>query len=314
MSLDSAQHTRGPVTGAPPVVAPAAADEPAIMVSSAAPRLDRREQLLAMLREFAARRGRTDSMTEFLRETQVHEAELKEHFLSWGEYEVAAGVLRIAPEHRDDHTLFLDLHRVALDLERFPAPGDYHWRRRFGFNTIRRRFGPSWPAVERRYASWLSTHHPLHPLRASLPTPAGPTEGLGSTPGPRRPRPARRDAREPLVVGRPWYHPAMPFEPLNELGVIILFGHAADTLGFKVESISALRFPDCTAYRAVNPARTHWRRISIEFEFQSRTFRDHMGDVRRCDLVVCWEHTWVECPVPVLELKSALPPLLAKLA
>jgi len=27
---------------------------------------------------------------------------------------------------------------------------------------------------------------------------------------------------------------------------------------------------------------------------------------KECDLIVCWEHDWTECPIEVLELKEAI--------
>jgi hypothetical protein len=29
-----------------------------------------------------------------------------------------------------------------------------------------------------------------------------------------------------------------------------------------------------------------------------------MHDLKGCDMIVCWEHNWPECPLEVLELKS----------
>jgi len=29
-----------------------------------------------------------------------------------------------------------------------------------------------------------------------------------------------------------------------------------------------------------------------------------MHDLKGCDLIVCWENNWPECPLEVLELKS----------
>lgn len=40
----------------------------------------------------------------------------------------------------------------------------------------------------------------------------------------------------------------------------------------------------------------------IEFEYDSRNFLQHMHDMKDCDLIVCWKHTWKECPVEVIEL------------
>jgi hypothetical protein len=63
-------------------------------------------------------------------------------------------------------------------------------------------------------------------------------------------------------------------------------------------------YTDCDAKRRVKPER--WERVRIEFEYHSRSFRDHGHDQAGCDLVVCWEHDWPDCPVEVLELRSAI--------
>ena len=34
----------------------------------------------------------------------------------------------------------------------------------------------------------------------------------------------------------------------------------------------------------------------IEFEFESRNFRDHGHPPDGCDIIVCWRHNWAECP------------------
>jgi len=44
--------------------------------------------------------------------------------------------------------------------------------------------------------------------------------------------------------------------------------------------------------------------VRIEFEFASRNFKEHLHDPKGCDMIVCWEHNWPNCPLPVLELRS----------
>lgn len=77
----------------------------------------------------------------------------------------------------------------------------------------------------------------------------------------------------------------------------------AHELGYIVESVGQ-GFPDCEGKRRV--ARNQWERVRIEFEYLSRTFRDHGHDERKCDLIVCWENNWPDSPIPVLELKKEL--------
>ena len=37
-------------------------------------------------------------------------------------------------------------------------------------------------------------------------------------------------------------------------------------------------------------------RRRVEFEFESRDFRDHGHPGNECDVIVCWRHNWPECP------------------
>lgn len=94
------------------------------------------------------------------------------------------------------------------------------------------------------------------------------------------------------LVGR-----SMLLEPVNEQGVVLLFGEMARELGFVIERVGT-EFPDCVAAKKVGG---EWKTVRIEFEFLSSRF-DH--DPAGCDLVVCWEHDWKGCPVEVMELKG----------
>jgi hypothetical protein len=94
--------------------------------------------------------------------------------------------------------------------------------------------------------------------------------------------------------------------PLNEQGVVFLFGMICRDLGYVVEKLTG-GFPDCEAKRRVRPG--IWQRVRIKFEFQSRTFRTQGHDPYQCDVIVCWENNWPDCPIEVQELKSMLPQL-----
>ena len=91
--------------------------------------------------------------------------------------------------------------------------------------------------------------------------------------------------------------------PTNEQGVIFLFGAKAEELGFLVLRMQT-GFPDCEAWRVVGKDRL--QRVRIEIEYESRNFLRHMHDPNGCDLIVCWEHNWPECPLEVVELKKAV--------
>ncbi len=102
-------------------------------------------------------------------------------------------------------------------------------------------------------------------------------------------------------VPSPW--PAMAYEPVNEMGVMVLFSMMAHQLGFVIESVQSA-FPDCEAKIEVEPGR--WQHFRIEFEYESRGFKQHGHDPSQCDLIVCWRHNWKNCPphIQVLELSK----------
>jgi hypothetical protein len=105
------------------------------------------------------------------------------------------------------------------------------------------------------------------------------------------------------VYGRPLQLPELAHEPMNELGVLFVFGVMARRLGLVVHRLQA-RFPDCIALRET--ARGKWQLVRIELEFESRNFFKHRHRVDRCDLIVCWKHNWPGCPLDVIELSKVV--------
>jgi Homing endonuclease associated repeat len=114
-----------------------------------------------------------------------------------------------------------------------------------------------------------------------------------------KPRPDRPVYGSPLVNGM------LAFAPTNEIGVVCLFGMLARELGLVVLRIQT-EYPDGEVMRAVEGGK--WQRLHVEFEYQSRNFLLHLHDPKQCDMIVCWEHNWPECPeeIEVLELKEVL--------
>lgn len=105
------------------------------------------------------------------------------------------------------------------------------------------------------------------------------------------------------IYGEPFLRTALGFAPVNEMGVVFLFGAMAEKLGFIVTWIGT-QYPDVEAFREVAPGR--WQRVRIEVEFMSRNFLQHFHDPKDCDLIVCWENNWPECPLEVIALKDLM--------
>jgi hypothetical protein len=127
----------------------------------------------------------------------------------------------------------------------------------------------------------------------------------GPAPG-RRCYPAGSPGCPPAVAyGSPLGLPHFAHAPLNEQGVVLLFGQLAPRLGYCIAAAQAA-FPDCEALRQTGPGL--WQRLRIEFEYESRNFAAHGHPPAGCDLIVCWRHNWPDCPVglEVLELSREI--------
>ena len=103
-------------------------------------------------------------------------------------------------------------------------------------------------------------------------------------------------------MGDPINFEGLIYGPLNENGVIFLFSKIHDKLGINIEAIQP-SFPDAKGRRK---ARRGWEDIWIEFEFRSSLFKIHNHDPKECDVIVCWEHDWKDCPVEVIELRKEI--------
>ena len=91
------------------------------------------------------------------------------------------------------------------------------------------------------------------------------------------------------------------YEPTNEQGVILLFAALCHDLGFMIEGIRSA-FPDALLRR--RNAKGTWNSCRVEFEFRSSSFKVHKHNPKLCDLIICWEHDWHDCPVEVIALKE----------
>jgi len=111
--------------------------------------------------------------------------------------------------------------------------------------------------------------------------------------------------KDRCAYANPIDFPGLRHEPVNEQGVVLLFGMLAKDLGYMIEAVQK-GFPDCEAKRQIGPER--WQRVRIEFEFESRNFRDHGHPTTGCDIIVCWRHNWPECPqsIEILELSGII--------
>lgn len=107
---------------------------------------------------------------------------------------------------------------------------------------------------------------------------------------------------EKSIVGDLINFRGLVYSPLNENGVVFLFGKVVEDLNMYIEEIKP-GFPDCIARRYTGKG---WERVAVEFEYKSSNFKQHKHDPNKCDVIVCWENDWKDCPIEVIELKDRI--------
>jgi hypothetical protein len=266
------------------------------------------DAIIEAVRNAALQSGGTISRAEFVQVSGICEYQIYRLFPGGGWTEV----LRLAGLHRHPHDkdplsdqmLLAEFHRVATDLGEIPTWQRFDSLASISAGTVRKRFH-GLQGTLKAYQAWLAANHPESPLvnvlharsKHELP-PSTLTLQTAS---------ARHSwmKREGVEFGKPLDFRGLRHAPINEQGVVYLFGIVSYELGLIVEAIQS-GFPDCEAKRCVDANQDRWQRVRIEFEFRSRNFRDHGHDASQCDLIVCWEHDWPLCPIEVIELRSVI--------
>ena len=205
-----------------------------------------------------------------------------------------------------DEEILSEFHAVVTSIGKIPTWFLFDNKSKISSDLVRKRFGGTQGTL-RRYADWLSQNYPSSTMIREI-------EGLIKD-EPREEISTSNSARKwPKVNGTEYGEPidfrGLRHAPTNEQGVVFLFGMVCLELGFMIESVRT-GYPDCEGKRCVDQKKMIWEPILIEFEFKSSNFNH---DPAGCDLVVCWIHDWPECPIEVLELKSFLQRLPARLA
>ncbi len=254
-----------------------------------------RDEVVQELQRVAAQLGNERvTRREFARHGRFAPSVVERTFGSWNKAITAAGLEPITRYERlSDDELRTEFNRVTSLLGKAPTRSEFAANSTLSPGVYERRFG-KWSATVAEYAG---TVRPPSSDRHKEET------GLAQRPSPNIGVIA---SRSKASFGPPLNFRELRHEPVNEQGVVFLFGMVARELGFLVDAVRP-GFPDCRAKRLT---RNHqYVEVDIEFEFRSSNFREHGHDPHGCDLIVCWENDWPGCPVEVLELKSGIKPL-----
>jgi hypothetical protein len=271
-----------------------------------------RDAVLNAIRDASRTLGRPPSRREFQTASGLKEYHVLKHFPSWREAVHAAGLQPDSSNQPLDPSVLLQDWGELVRRERsIPTRNQYRRAGRYSPGVFERKFGP-WSSIPAQFKTFASSHPEwadvveLIPMEGDLISPpvSQPAESAVSSTRVEVPQ------RHPKLVNRPTYGNPIDFrglrhEPVNEEGVVFLFGMVARELGYLVEAMQT-GYPDCEAKRQI--AAGQWQRVRIEFEYESRNFRDHGHSPDGCDIIICWRHNWQECPpnLEVVELSRVI--------
>lgn len=272
-----------------------------------------RLHILDEFRRVAKELGKAPSRSEFKAKSGLSEWRILRHFPNYREAVRAAGLQPDSTNLKlSDEALLEDWGQVVRKLRQIPTNHQYRREGKFGNSVYIRHFGP-WSAIPGAFRQFATGKSEWVDVLALLPTdqPSQLTAQPRSNPTTASLinndatciKHSKLDGR--LTYGNPIDFRGLRHEPVNENGVVFLFGMVARELGYLVEVVQS-GFPDCEAKRQIGPNK--WQRVRIEFEFESRNFRDHGHAIDGCDIIVCWRHNWSDCPpnLEVLELSSVI--------
>jgi hypothetical protein len=260
-----------------------------------------RELIIQATKEIAASQDGPLSRDAFCRRSGVGMKPLYRLFPKGGWTEVCklAGLPRhLKSKDLTDEQILQEFHRVVSEVGVVPSWDRFASLARLGPAVLLKRFGSKQGMLE-RYREWLVKNHPDCPVLELLPGKMKPVRAITPAGVPHGAKGAG------TLFGAPLNFRCMRHAPTNEQGVVYLFGMVSSELGLIVEALHHA-FPDCEAKRCVDPRQDRWQSVRIEFEYKSSKFRDHGHDPAACDLIVCWQHDWPECPLEVIELRAVI--------
>lgn len=266
-----------------------------------------KEEVIQAMRTCAARLGRYPTYSELNHELKVSHRKIKKFF---GSYTQAVRDCGFEPQgcgyDLDMEELFLDWAKTVRHLGKVPTGLEYEGSGRYSRRPFQSRFG-KWGAVPARLLAFAEGKPLAREWQDVMTMAKAHMEGRRKVEETFSSRaawtclPGATEGRP--VYGEPLLSIGLATAPTNEQGVVLLFGMVARQMGFVVLRIQT-EFPDGEALRQVEHKK--WQRVRIEFELESRNFLLHGHDEKGCELIVCWEHNWPECPLEVLELKKVM--------
>lgn len=275
----------------------------------------RQQEIIAELRRVAELLNtETLSQREFRQHSDLSVTGIENKFGSWNRAIEAAG-LKSNPARTigrkpvlqlSDDELLHEIIRLSSELRKIPTERELIAFGRVSLKPYRKRWGTLREAVEVAFDKFgVPEAISETDLLAPVSQPAKPKNVLDRTVSSPVSVAKPRTSRGKVQYGEPIDFRGLRHAPVNEQGVVYMFGMVSRELGFVIESLRTA-YPDCEGKRCVDEKRQLWERVLIEFEFRSSNFHQHGHDPEGCDLIVCWIHDWTDSPLEVIELRSEI--------
>lgn len=272
-----------------------------------------KEEVIAAIKQAATTLGHCPNLPEMKRMYGLTDRDIRKNFGTITRALRDAGLRPEGSGHRIDlKDLFLNWAAVARRVGKVPSKSEYEMHGKYSAPPLLAHYG-IWACVPlglRKFAERKGLKQEYADVLAMV------TEQQQQAAQLQRPVTMRAVNGHALAVkprvlpDRPVFGPPLAQlglgnEPTSELCVVYLFGMLAHKLGFVVMRIQP-QFPDCRAWREVEPGRC--QQVDIEFELESQNFAKHGHNPKDCDLIVCWIHNWRDCPpdLEVIELSAVM--------
>jgi hypothetical protein len=214
------------------------------------------QHILDSIRAIARGLGRAPTRSEFVSLAGISEYSISQCFPSWNDAVRSAGLHANTLNVRlEDSELLKDWGEIVRANRAIPAKRAYRRLGKYDPRSLERRFGP-WSSLPQVFLNFANDNPEWADVVALLPVPVLKQE-QGSTHDPASPILPKKTRHAPLkdraIYGSPTHFRGLRHEPVNEQGVVLLFGMLAKELGYLVESVQT-GFPDCEAMRQITPS------------------------------------------------------------
>src|SRR3990172_2184636 len=273
-----------------------------------------KDKIISEIKRIAMKLGKKSlSISEFKKYSNISRHTVCYYFISWNEAVKEAGLEPIDPIEKlklthskniiPEEDLLKDLIRLFNETGKIPtmslidAKGKYSastYSKKFktipnAFQLAKKSFQEDFQNTSQEIITDDNVSRPIETEIKIIPNTIIP----------------EKQNKKRIVFGEPINFRGLRFAPINEQGVVYLFGMVSRELGFLIESVRT-EYPDCEGKRCCDKEKSQWEHIQIEFEYSSSNFLTHSHNIDECDLIVCWKDDWNECPIEVLELKNVI--------